>query len=88
MLYILDLHIKCYRKFFYNVHEYSMLNRYSKTTGSCLVHVLCTLDAVKGCCHARAEPPQLPSHLDGSDGQFVEGVGAGDHSAGSRCNEQ
>lgn len=58
-------------KSFYNVHGYSVLNRYSKTTGSCLVHVLCSLDAVRGRRRARAEPSQLPSHLDGSDGQSV-----------------
>lgn len=50
-----------------------MLNRCRQTTSGCLVHFLCTLNAVRGLCSAPTESPQLPSHLDGSDGQLVGG---------------
>lgn len=50
-----------------------MLNRCRQTTSGCLVHLLCTLNAVRGHCSAPTESPQLPSHLDGSDGQLVGG---------------
>lgn len=41
------------------------------------VHVLSTLDAVKGHQDSRTEPPQLPAQQDGSDGQGEGGERAG-----------
>lgn len=41
------------------------------------LHVLSTLDAVKGHQDSRAEPPQLPAQQNGSDGQGEGGERAG-----------